>query len=294
MSVAGIAEAEAAHADSGLTIRRWTPPVGARVSGYRYDGGDVPDKVQETIKHALYQDGIVIFEPGTVTAQNFAEFVRFLGEPVSYGGKKATATHALADARRGSEVIDSEKDDLLRNHIWHIDGAYTPHPPEFTGLFAERIPGHGGETVFSNATHAYERFDPLFRDYLDTLTAITFSDATGHLVDRLRDPEELTSALAKNPAHEQPVARIHPITGRRQIAVNESYTHYIKGVGRQVSQHILNILFDAIKSPESTARLAWTEGTFAVWDNRVVQHRVIKDYDPHQRRLLFRVTVKEG
>lgn len=61
-----------------------------------------------------------------------------------------------------------------------------------------------------------------------------------------------------------------------------SYTHYIKGVSRQTSQHILNILFDAIKSPESPespARLAWTTGTFSVWDNRVLQHRVVKDHD---------------
>ena len=85
--------------------------------------------------------------------------------------------------------------------------------------------------------------------------------------------------------------RTHPETGARQIAVNESYTHYIKGVSRSTSQALLNILFDAIKSPDNTARLEWQNGEFAMWDNRVVQHRVIKDYDPAGRRLLYRITV---
>lgn len=290
MSVSEATRTEASWS-AGLTTSPWKPALGTRISGYRYAGGTVPDDVQTAVRKALVETGVVVFDPGTVTETSFTEFARFLGEPVSYGGNKATRTHELANLRAGSEVIDSEKDHILRNHIWHVDGGYTPHPPIFTGLFAVQVSGFGGETVFSNATKAFERFDPLFRDYLQSLTAVVFSDATGHLVDRLLDPADLASALTKNPAHEQPVIRTHPETGAQQIAVNESYTHYIKGLSRKASQHILNILFDAIKSPEVVARLNWLPGEFAMWDNRVVQHRVIKDYDPGQRRILYRITV---
>ena len=54
-----------------------------------------------------------------------------------------------------------------------------------------------------------------------------------------------------------------------------------------MSQNILGILFDMIKSPEATARYTWTRGALAIWDNRVVQHKGIKDYGGG-RRILYR------
>ena len=70
----------------------------------------------------------------------------------------------------------------------------------------------------------------------------------------------------------------------------DSYTNYIKGVSRVMSQNILGILFDMIKSPEATARYTWTRGALAIWDNRVVQHKGIKDYGSG-RRILYRATM---
>ena len=80
-------------------------------------------------------------------------------------------------------------------------------------------------------------------------------------------------------------------TGRKWIAVNESYVAYIKGVSRVHSQNILGILFDMIKSPEATVRHTWTQGALAIWDNRVVQHKGIKDYGSGARRILYRCTM---
>ena len=42
---------------------------------------------------------------------------------------------------------------------------------------------------------------------------------------------------------------------------------------------------------ESSCRFEWTEGTMAVWDNRVVQHRAVKDYAGDAERLLYRCTM---
>jgi alpha-ketoglutarate-dependent taurine dioxygenase len=43
-------------------------------------------------------------------------------------------------------------------------------------------------------------------------------------------------------------------------------------------------------SPEATARYTWTRGALAIWDNRVVQHKGIKDYG-NGRRILYRATM---
>lgn len=270
----------------GVSIHPWQPAVGATVSGLRYDGEALPDNVQETLRTKLFERGVLIFEPGTVTARNFTKFVEFLGDYVSYDGPHTPRPAENPDAT----MIDSTRDKFLRNHIWHVDGGFRKVAPTFTALFAHTLPEHGGDTIFSNTTLAYEQLDPLFRAYLDSLTVIQSADATGHLQDRYFDPLKLAEKRAEFPPHETSLVLEHPVTGRKSLNVNESYTSYIQGLTRVASQNILGILFDAIKAPEVTGRVSWHQGALAVWDNRVVQHKGIKDYGGG-KRLLYRTTL---
>ena len=228
----------------------------------------------------------MIFEPGTVTAENFTVFAGFLGEFFHYAGPHTPRAPENSDAT----MIDSVKDKNLRNHIWHSDGGFRPDAPAFTALFAKQLPEFGGDTIFSNTALVYEQLDPLFAAYLESLTVIQSADATGHITDRYLDAQEAADARLRMPPFEMPLIRVHPVTGRKWVAVNESYAAYIKGVSRVMSQNILGILFDMIKSPETTARLTWTQGALAIWDNRVVQHKGIKDYG-NGRRILYRATM---
>ena len=264
----------------------WQPALGAIVSGLVYDNGPVPAPLQTRLRQALHGYGVLIFEPGTVTALDFTRFVRVFGEPVPYSGPHTPT----APDNPAATVVDSRNDLRLRNHIWHIDGTFRSNAPKITALFGHTIPGHGGDTLFSNATLAYDLLDPLLAAYLDTLTAVNSADATGHLAERYLDPEAQARERARMPPYEHPVIRVHPETGRKQIFVSESYTAYIKGVSRTVSQSLLAILFEAIKAPEVQARYGWTPGALVVWDNRVVQHRGIKDYGS-DHRLLYRATL---
>jgi taurine dioxygenase len=278
----GTEESPLAH----LEIVPWQPALGAIVSGLRYDEQPVPESLQTRLRQALHIYGVLIFAPETVTAQNFTQFVRLFGDPVPYSGPHTPT----APDNPSATVVDSRNDQRLRNHIWHIDGTFRSNAPKITALFGHTIPAHGGDTLFSNATLAYDLLDPLFAAYLDTLIAINSADATGHLAERYLDPEQQARERARMPPFEHPVVRVHPETGRKQIFVSESYTAYIKGVSRMVSQSLLAILFEAIKAPEVQARYTWTPGALVVWDNRVVQHRGIKDYGS-DRRLLYRATL---
>jgi alpha-ketoglutarate-dependent taurine dioxygenase len=286
MSVELVHEHDTENAGSDLTLTPWTPVLGTRVSGYRYDGVSVPAEIQTTLKNALFNSGVLIFDPGVVTGANFTDFVRFLGEPLSYDGPHTPR----AEDNPAATIVDSTHDKFLRNHIWHADGTFKPQPPAFTALYAKQVPKIGGDTVFSNVTVAYERFDAPFRAYLDSLYAVTYVDATGHLADRYLDAEKAAAQRAELAPITRPLIETHPETGRKWISANESYTSYIKGVSRIVSQNILGILFDAIKASEVTGRVSWEEGAFVVWDNRVVQHKGIKDYS-EERRLLYRITL---
>jgi taurine dioxygenase len=271
---------------AGVKIVPWRPALGATVSGFTYNEEPVSEPLQTRLRRALHTYGVVIFDPGTVTALNFTQFVRLFGAPVPYSGPHTPT----APDNPSATVVDSRNDERLRNHIWHIDGTFRRNAPKITALFGHTIPAHGGDTLFSNATLAYDLLDPLFAAYLDTLIAVNSADATGHLAERYLDPEQQAQERARMPPYEHPVIRVHPETGRKQIFVSESYTVYIKGVSRTASQSLLAILFEAIKAPEVQARYTWSPGALVVWDNRVVQHRGIKDYGS-DHRLLYRATL---
>lgn len=280
-----VADSEAGM-PAGVRVTPLKPAVGARISGFRFDGKPIEDSFRSALRDVLHNRGLVVFEPGTVTAQNFTQFAGFLGEFFHYAGPHTPRAPENPDAT----MIDSMKDKNLRNHIWHADGGFRPDAPAFTALFAQQIPECGGDTMFSNAAWVYENLDPLLAAYMETLTVIQSADATGHITDRYLDPEEAKQARMRMPPFEMPLIRVHPVTGRKWVAVNESYVAYIKGVSRVTSQNLLGILFDMIKSPEATVRFEWQQGALAIWDNRVVQHKGIKDYGGG-RRILYRATM---
>ncbi|WP_051236445.1 TauD/TfdA dioxygenase family protein [Ottowia thiooxydans] len=290
MSVAEaeLLESPPALSDSalGFTITPWQPAVGSVVKGLRYSGGKLPEASRAALKQALLTHGLLSFEPGTVTGQNFTEFLEAFGEVVLYSGPQTPAVSAETQAN----IVDSTDKRVARNYIWHIDQAFRPNPPNYTALFGKAVPEFGGDTLFSNAVLAYERLDPLFAAYLETLTAAHYWDATGHMSDRFLDKQEYARQRALNAPIETSIVRVHPETGQKQLFVNESYTTYIKGVSRTVSQSLLTILFEAIKSPEVQGRFSWTPGTLVLWDNRTVQHRGIGDF-AKQARVFYRACV---
>lgn len=272
---------------AGVRVSQIKPSIGSYVSGFRFDGESVSEDFRSAMRHLLHNRGVVVFEPGTVTAENFTKFAGFLGEFFNYSGPHTPRAPENPDAT----MIDSLKDKNLRNHIWHADGGFRADAPAFTALFGKQIPEFGGDTMFSNAAWVYEQLDPLFAAYLESLTVIQSPDATGHITDRYTDPEAALQARIKMPPFAMPLIRVHPESGRKWVAVNESYVGYIRGVSRVHSQNILGILFDMIKAPEATCRIEWQQGALAVWDNRVVQHKGIKDYTASQRRILYRCTM---
>ena len=271
----------------GVSVCPIKPSIGAHISGYRFDGATVSDDFRSAMRELLHNRGLVVFEPGTMTAENFTKCAGFLGEFFNYDGPHTPRAPENPDAT----MINSAKDSYLRNHIWHADGGFRADAPAFTALFGKLIPESGGDTMFANAAYVYEQLDPLFAKYLETLNVIQSPDATGHITDRYLDAEEAAQARQQMPPFEMPLIRVHPVTGRKWVAVNESYVVYIKGVGRIHSQNILGILFDMMKSADATCRVEWRQGALAVWDNRVVQHRAVKDYTSDAERILYRCTM---
>ena len=107
---------------------------------------------------------------------------------------------------------------------------------------------------------------------------------------RYKTAERAGRPREKFPPSEHPVIRTHPVTGRRSIYVNVAFTSHIVGLRPDESDQLLQHLYRQAAIPEYQCRFRWEPDSFALWDNRCVQHYAVSDYWPN-RRVMERVTI---
>jgi taurine dioxygenase len=180
---------------------------------------------------------------------------------------------------------------------FHSDWSFLASPPAATLLYGDIIPPVGGDTLFANQYAAWDALSPamqaLLKDKLGVHSArrgyakngrYGEGDAGRSMAIRYDD-----SALA---TQTQPIARVHPETGRTALFVSPGYTIGIEGMPDNEAQPLLLELFRHQAKPEFVYRHVWQQGTLLLWDNRCLVHAATGGYDGH-RRLLHRITVGE-
>ena len=65
---------------AGARVSQLQPAIGSMISGFKFDGQALDGEFRSALRDLLHNRGLVIFEPGTVTAENFTAFAGFLGE----------------------------------------------------------------------------------------------------------------------------------------------------------------------------------------------------------------------
>ena len=127
--------------------------------------------------------------------------------------------------------------------------------------------------MWSNLYRAYEELSAPMRDLCEGLTAL--HDA---------HPHNRADQMAIHP-----VVRVHPVTRRKALYVNEHFTRRIVEMSAAESDMLLAYLTKWVAQPRFTVRYRWSEGTIAIWDNRCTQHYVLNDFEGE--RIIQRATV---
>lgn len=156
---------------------------------------------------------------------------------------------------------------------WHTDLTFRPDPAVMSILHMVKCPAVGGDTMWTSLERAYAALSQPMKDLCDGLTAL--HDAHPH-----NHPEQMTV---------HPVVRVHPVTGRRSLYVNEHFTRRLVELNAEESRVLLDFLTRWVQQPRFTVRYRWREGTIAMWDNRATQHFVLNDFEGE--RVIQRVTV---
>lgn len=269
-----------------IEIQRRGGLLGAQLTGIDFSQS-LTDEALNTIRDALFAHQILSIPASGMSAEQHLQIARLFGEPEH----NQTDQFGQDDERPWLTVIDSEKGD--RADSWHADETFLEHPPLVNLLHAQQLPAFGGDTAFRSTALAYEGLSDKLKTLLDGLTAI---HDYGHLYELgwqhgIPLAEMVGDALVKGLLHEHPVVKTHPVTGRRWLSINPTYTRFIQGIPPLEAKAILELLFQQLQKPEYQYRHHWQVGDLLLWDQRAVHHYAVADYEG--RRLMHRISALE-
>jgi taurine dioxygenase len=270
----------------GLDIEPVTPSIGGIVRGIDLSQA-LDGATFSAIEAGLMDRQVLFFRDQEITAEQQRDFA------ARFGPLHIHPIYPRSDRVPEIMILDTELNDLRDNALWHSDVSFSVTPPLGAVLVARKVPQAGGDTLWASATAAYDGLPEVLKRLLDGLTATndlakSFPEARfGATAAALA---QLEKAKRDNPPVSHPVIRMHPVTGRRAIFVNEGFTTRIDGLDADSSETLLNLLYRHMTRPEYTVRWRWRQGDVAVWDNRVTQHYATDDYRPHQR-IMHRATI---
>jgi taurine dioxygenase len=267
------------EAAAPFQVRRLGASLGAEILGVDLKAS-MDDDAFAAFEAALVEHKVLAVRDQFLTTEQHVAFSRRFGE---------LEVHPMRPQGQFPEilVLDNHKDNpVLSTDVWHSDTTFRKTPTKYTVLRCEIMPEFGGDTLWANMEAAYDGLSDTFRTMISGLRAVhDFQNFRVLFKNTEEDRIKLhrMEDMFPNPSH--PVARTHPVTGRKSIYVNPQFTLRIEGLEPAESRAILDLLFAQARVPEYQFRIRWTPGTIVFWDNRSTQHYAANDYYPQRRRM---------
>lgn len=269
---------------SHINVSPRTVAIGADIEGV--DLTAIDDATFAEVKAALHEHLVLFFSDQQLTPESHMALAARIGE---------MEVHEVFTPLDGHPEISVLEHDAERPPIsdsWHSDVTYRPEPSMASVLHGRHIPPSGGDTLWLSAYAAYETLSAPLRDLLDGLHCEhDFLQAYGGYFRNQKDgAARIARAREETPPVEHPLVVVHPVTGKRLLYVNPTFTSRILELSKNESDAVLEMLFKHLLKPDFQVRFKWREDDVAMWDNRATQHYATGDYYPEYRRM-HRVTV---
>jgi taurine dioxygenase len=250
---------------SQLEVTPLSGSLGAEIRGIEL--GQTGPSDADTILELIAEHLVLFFPDQHLTPDEHIAFGRLFGKLEGHPNLALDAERPEffeLHAESGSGAIADE---------WHSDLTCQAEPSVFAILHMKKCPPVGGDTLWANMYKAYEELSQPLKDLCEGLSALHDASPHGH-------PE-------RQAIH--PVVRVHPVTGRRSLFVNEHFTRRVVELSHEESDALLRYLTRHATRDRFGVRYRWSEGTIAMWDNRCTQHHVLNDFEGG--RTIQRVTV---
>jgi taurine dioxygenase len=228
-------------------------PVGVRVTGLAL--GELGAAEVAQLRGLLADHGVVVLPDQHIGDASFVAFLAKFGPLVFTPGE--TPVPGFHDLN----VVSNVGRATPPRSVFHTDTSYVPRPPAYTALRAVSVPGHGGETVFTNQ---YRAFDTLPAQVRESLGSRTIT----HVVTGV-DPGEGGGTSA-----EHPVFRRHPVSGRTALYLTAAQRcAAVSGMSAAAAADMIGFLLAHSTRDGNTYRHSWSPGDVVMWDNGCVLHR---------------------
>ena len=268
---------------SGIKIQKYSPNLGAIITGV--DLSKEINEYQFKDIHKAFLDNQVLFfqNQNEILPEIHLKLGKLFGE---------LHVHPAAPSMPGYpeifEIHAHKNSKVANGEFWHSDVSCDIEPPLGTMLQLHILPETGGDTMFSDMYSAYNELSDKYKSLLNGLVAIHESE---HLYSGRYEDRGVNRDNIKTPVANHPLIRTHPITGKKAIYVNRTFTTGIEGMNKNESSSILEFLFEHCEHVNFQIRYRWNKNDMAFWDNRCTMHRAIWDYWPNERKGR-RVTIK--
>tara|TARA_B100000003_G_scaffold56398_1_gene49923 strand:- start:103 stop:939 length:837 start_codon:yes stop_codon:yes gene_type:complete len=268
---------------SGIKIQKYSPNLGAIITGVDLSKEINEDQFKDI--HKAFLDNQVLFfqNQNEILPEIHLKLGKLFGE---------LHVHPAAPSMPGYpeifEIHAHKNSKVANGEFWHSDVSCDIEPPLGTMLQLHILPETGGDTMFSDMYSAYNELSDKYKSLLDGLIAIHESE---HLYSGRYEDRGVNRDNIKTPVANHPLIRTHPITGKKAIYVNRTFTTGIEGMNKNESSSILEFLFEHCEHVNFQIRYRWNKNDMAFWDNRCTMHRAIWDYWPNERKGR-RVTIK--
>jgi taurine dioxygenase len=264
-----------------IEVRRLAGALGAEISGVDLTQ-PLDDPTVKEIHDAWMEHQVLFLRAQRITRDQHKEFGRRFGD---------LHVHAVLQplAKEGHpEIVLLESNEKIPfvADAWHSDVTFERKPPMGSILRAALAPGYGGDTMWASMYAAYEALSDSMQRFLSGLRARHAGDFFNYIAKDDASRRE----LAKDNGAVHPVIRTHPVTGRKGIFVNSTFTKSIEGMKPAESKALLAFLYDHVAQPDWSVRFHWETDSIAMWDNRCTQHRVLRDRIEAHRKM-ERVTI---
>ena len=263
--------------------------LGAEVRGLDLSR-PLDDATVASVLDALYAHKVIFFRDQALTPRQQVDFSAQLA-PV-YTDHPAY----LPTLEGHPEVVVLEGQKGGKADLWHSDISISAKPPMGSVLYMEECPAYGGDTMWADMTAAYDALSDRMKGYLEGLTAV--HDLAGTVRHAVRERAAQAGAspaatpdLSALPSATHPVVRTHPVTGRKILYVNPTFTAHLEGVPAEEGDAVLAWIYRHQTQPEFQCRWRWRQGDLAIWDNRATHHYAIADYGDAERTI-HRVTLE--
>ncbi|PZT71279.1 taurine dioxygenase [Streptomyces sp. SW4] len=254
--------------------------IGAEIRGVDLSQPLTP-ALYEELDRALLEWKVLFFRSQHLTSAQQRAFARNWGELETNPLLATGSSEDVVRFDKGGDAVPTFE------NVWHTDVTFRERPALGAVLQLREVPPSGGDTMWADMAAAYDNLPQDVKDRIDHARAV--HDFIPGFA-RFYGPERLAPFQDVFPPVEHPVVRTHPVTGRRMLFVNTSFTTHIVGMDRDESDRLLRLLFQQAHVPEYQVRFRWQPGDIAFWDNRATQHYAVNDY-AGRRRVAERVAI---